>query len=92
MSAQRPPGTTSLACSLNAGNRIKEMTHDRRADQDQHRPERTGRQRASCRHRAWIPDEALAPGQELPEPPSEDEVKRIAELLGAPVPANDGAQ
>jgi hypothetical protein len=39
-----------------------------------------------------IPDEALAPGQELPEPPSEDEVKRIAELLGAPVPANDGAQ
>ena len=39
-----------------------------------------------------IPDEALAPGQELPEPPSEDEVKRIAELLGAPVPANNGAQ
>jgi hypothetical protein len=33
-----------------------------------------------------IPDEALAPGQELPEPPSDEEVARIAELLGAPVP------
>ena len=30
-----------------------------------------------------IPDEALAPGEELPEPPSDEEVKRIAEKLGA---------
>jgi hypothetical protein len=30
-----------------------------------------------------LPDEALAPGQELPEPPSEEEVARIAEKLGA---------
>lgn len=33
-----------------------------------------------------IPDDALLPGQELPEPPSDDEVARIAEKLGAPVP------
>ena len=33
-----------------------------------------------------LPDEALAPGQELPEPPSDEEVRRIAERLGAPVP------
>ena len=30
-----------------------------------------------------IPDEALAPGEELPEPPSDEEVARIAEKLGA---------
>jgi hypothetical protein len=30
-----------------------------------------------------IPDDALAPGEELPEAPSDDEVKRIAEKLGA---------
>jgi hypothetical protein len=30
-----------------------------------------------------IPDEALAPGQELPEQPSDEEVERIAEKLGA---------
>ncbi len=29
-----------------------------------------------------LPDEALAPGQELPEPPSDEEVARIAEKLG----------
>ena len=29
-----------------------------------------------------IPDEALAPGEELPEPPSEEEVIRIARILG----------
>lgn len=29
-----------------------------------------------------IPDEALAPGQELPEAPSDEEVDRIAEKLG----------
>lgn len=31
-----------------------------------------------------IPDEALAPGQELPEPPSDEEVRQVAEALGAP--------
>ena len=31
-----------------------------------------------------IPDDALAPGEELPEPPSEEEVTRIARLLGVP--------
>ena len=29
-----------------------------------------------------IPDEALIPGENLPEPPSEDEEKRIRERLG----------
>jgi hypothetical protein len=32
-----------------------------------------------------IPDEALAPGEELPEPPSEEEERRIRERLGVPV-------
>jgi len=30
-----------------------------------------------------IPDEALAPGEELPQPPSEEEERRIREKLGA---------
>jgi hypothetical protein len=30
-----------------------------------------------------IPDEALAPGEELADPPSDEEVERIAEKLGA---------
>ena len=30
-----------------------------------------------------IPDEALAPGEDLPDPPSEDEERRIRERLGA---------
>jgi hypothetical protein len=30
-----------------------------------------------------IPDDALASGKELPEPPSDEEVARIAEKLGA---------
>jgi hypothetical protein len=30
-----------------------------------------------------IPDEALSPGSELPEPPSDEEVARVAEKLGA---------
>lgn len=34
-----------------------------------------------------LPDEALAPGQELPEVPSDEEVRRIAEKLGAPIPS-----
>jgi hypothetical protein len=29
-----------------------------------------------------IPDDALAPGEELPEPPSEEEVARIERVLG----------
>jgi len=33
-----------------------------------------------------IPDEALIEGQDLPEPPSDAEVARIAEKLGAPKP------
>jgi hypothetical protein len=37
-----------------------------------------------------IPDDALAPGEsDLPEPPSDDEVARIAEKLGAARPADD---
>lgn len=31
-----------------------------------------------------IPDEALAPGEELPEPPSPELEKRIRERLGVP--------
>jgi hypothetical protein len=31
-----------------------------------------------------IPDDALAPGEELPEPPSEEEERRIRERLGVP--------
>lgn len=34
-----------------------------------------------------IPDEARAPGEELPPPPSDEEVARIARKLGAPIPA-----
>jgi hypothetical protein len=30
-----------------------------------------------------IPDDALAPGEDLPAPPSDEEVERIAEKLGA---------
>lgn len=33
-----------------------------------------------------IPDEARGPGEELPEPPSDEEVARVAERLGAPLP------
>jgi hypothetical protein len=32
-----------------------------------------------------IPDEALAPGEELPEQPSDEEVEKAAEALGAPI-------
>ncbi len=34
-----------------------------------------------------IPDEAVTPGQDLPEPPSDEEVARIAKKLGAPIAA-----
>ncbi len=36
-----------------------------------------------------IPDEALAPGEELPEPPSDEEVEKAAEALGAPLAERD---
>src|SRR6185369_390725 len=32
-----------------------------------------------------IPDDALAPGEELPEPPSDKEVEQAAQQLDAPV-------
>jgi hypothetical protein len=32
-----------------------------------------------------IPDDALTPGEELPTPPSDEEVRRVAEKLGAPI-------
>ena len=31
-----------------------------------------------------IPDDALAPDEELPEPPTDEEVQRVATILGAP--------
>jgi hypothetical protein len=31
-----------------------------------------------------IPEDALAPGEEMPPPPSDEEVARMAEKLGAP--------
>ena len=36
-----------------------------------------------------IPDEALAPGEELPQPPSDEEVERIARKLGSPTAERD---
>ncbi len=33
-----------------------------------------------------IPDEARGPGEEIPEEPSEEEVRRYSRALGAPVP------
>ncbi|HMC92764.1 MAG TPA: hypothetical protein VKI45_09915 [Allosphingosinicella sp.] len=33
-----------------------------------------------------IPDDALAPGEELPEMPDEEEVARVARTLGASTP------
>ena len=36
-----------------------------------------------------IPDDALAPGEELPEPPTDEEVERVAERLGAPTAKRD---
>jgi hypothetical protein len=36
-----------------------------------------------------IPDDALAPGEELPAPPSDEEVERIAEKLGSPTAERD---
>lgn len=36
-----------------------------------------------------IPDDALAPGEDMPEPPSEEEQRRIAAKLGVALP-DDG--
>jgi hypothetical protein len=36
-----------------------------------------------------IPDDALAPGEELPEPPSDEEVEEAAEDLGSPTAEKD---
>jgi hypothetical protein len=36
-----------------------------------------------------IPDDALAPGENLPEEPSGEEVHRIAEKIGAPTSERD---
>ena len=36
-----------------------------------------------------IPDDALAPGDELPEPLSDEQVAAVAQRLGAPVAERD---
>jgi hypothetical protein len=36
-----------------------------------------------------IPDDALAPGEELPKAPTDEEVEKIAEELGAPTAEKD---
>jgi hypothetical protein len=36
-----------------------------------------------------VPDDARAPGEELPNPPSDEEVERIARKLGAPTAKQD---
>jgi hypothetical protein len=36
-----------------------------------------------------IPDDALAPGEELPEPPTDEEVERAAEALHSPTAERD---
>jgi hypothetical protein len=36
-----------------------------------------------------IPDDALAPGEELPQPPSDEEVEKIAEKIGSPTAERD---
>ena len=36
-----------------------------------------------------IPDDALAPGEDLPDPPRDEEVERIAEKLGSPTAERD---
>jgi len=38
-----------------------------------------------------LPDDALSPGQDLPEPPSDEQVRRTAEQLGAPLPRDEAA-
>jgi hypothetical protein len=36
-----------------------------------------------------IPDDALAPGEELPEGPTDEEIEKVAEKLGAPTAEKD---
>ena len=36
-----------------------------------------------------IPDDALAPGEELPKAPSDEEVERVARKLGSPSAEED---
>ena len=36
-----------------------------------------------------IPDDALAPGEQLPDPPSDEEIEAMAEKLGAPTAERD---
>ena len=36
-----------------------------------------------------IPDDALAPGEELPEAPSDEEIERIAKKLNSPTADRD---
>jgi hypothetical protein len=36
-----------------------------------------------------IPDDALAPGERLPEPPTDEEVEEMAEKLGSPTAESD---
>ena len=36
-----------------------------------------------------IPDDALAPGEELPEAPSDEDVEQIAKKIGAPIGEED---
>jgi len=36
-----------------------------------------------------IPDDALAPGEKLPEPPTDEQVKKMAEKLGSPTAERD---
>ena len=39
-----------------------------------------------------IPDDALAPGEELPTPPSDEEVAKAARKLDAPIPDSEGPE
>ncbi len=36
-----------------------------------------------------IPDDALAPGEELPQPPTDEEVEKAAKALHAPIGERD---
>jgi hypothetical protein len=36
-----------------------------------------------------IPDDALAPGERLPEPPTDEQVEKMAEKLGSPTAERD---
>jgi hypothetical protein len=36
-----------------------------------------------------IPDDALAPGEQLPDPPTDEEVEAMAEKLGSPTAERD---